>query len=158
MHRAHHSALRGNRPAASGSPKRRGQRSYGEPARRRLTLIRRCRDFGFSIEQVRKLVGLVDQPDRPRVEVREIAAAHLVQVRRKLEELRVPGEQPDGVPVHLRHGMCWWSCGGLQRSPLRRVACAGVRLRLRHHPDDDDQSQIATIEIIFLIGIALSDA
>jgi hypothetical protein len=61
---------------------------YGPAAVRRLTLIRRCRDFGFSIEQVRELVGLVDQPDRPCVEVRDVAARHLAQLREKLAELQ----------------------------------------------------------------------
>lgn len=65
-----------------------GQRSYDEAAIRRLIFIRRCREFGFSIEQVRDLVGLVDEPDRPCAEVRDIAAAHLAQVRQKLEELK----------------------------------------------------------------------
>lgn len=64
-----------------------GQRSYDEATIRRLVFIRRCRDFGFSIEQVRELVGLVDEPDRPCAEVRDIAAAHLAQVQQKLEEL-----------------------------------------------------------------------
>lgn len=65
-----------------------GQRSYDEHTVRRLVFIRRCRDFGFSIEQVRELVGLVDEPNRPCAEVRDIAVAHLAQVRHKLEELR----------------------------------------------------------------------
>lgn len=65
-----------------------GQRSYDEATVRRLVFIRRCRDFGFSIEQVRELVGLVDQPDRPCAEVRDIAAGHLEQVRQKLDELK----------------------------------------------------------------------
>ncbi|MDP9044010.1 MAG: helix-turn-helix domain-containing protein [Pseudomonadota bacterium] len=65
-----------------------GRRVYGDAASRRLTFIRRCRDFGFSIEQVRELVDLVDQPQRPCVEVRDIAAKHLGQVRSKLAELR----------------------------------------------------------------------
>lgn len=65
-----------------------GQRQYDEKTIRRLTFIRRCRDFGFSIDQVRELVGLVDQPDRPCAEVRDIAALHLTQVRGKLEELK----------------------------------------------------------------------
>lgn len=65
-----------------------GQRSYDEATVRRLVFIRRCRDFGFSIEQVRELVGLVDEPDRPCAEVRDIAASHLAQVRQKLEELK----------------------------------------------------------------------
>lgn len=55
---------------------------------RRLTVIRRCRDFGFTIEQVRELVGLVDEPNRDCVEVRDIAQAHLQEVQKKLAELR----------------------------------------------------------------------
>lgn len=65
-----------------------GRRVYGDDAVRRLTFIRRCRDFGFSIEQVRELVGLVDEPDRPCLEVRDIAARHLNQVRERLAELQ----------------------------------------------------------------------
>lgn len=65
-----------------------GQRSYDEAAVRRLVFIRRCRDFGFSIEQVRELLGLVDEPDRPCAEVRDIAADHLAQVRMKLNQLK----------------------------------------------------------------------
>jgi MerR family transcriptional regulator, copper efflux regulator len=65
-----------------------GRRVYGEAAVRRLSFIRRCRDFGFAIEQVRDLIGLVDEPDRPCVEVRDIAATHLASVRRKLAELQ----------------------------------------------------------------------
>jgi MerR family copper efflux transcriptional regulator len=64
------------------------QRHYDNSAIRRLTFIRRCRDFGFTIEQVRKLVGLVDQPNRDCVEVRDIAQVHLQEVQNKLAELR----------------------------------------------------------------------
>ena len=65
-----------------------GRRFYGEGAVRRLTFIRRCRDFGFSIEQVRELVGLVDAPERPCAEVRDVAASHLKALREKLAELQ----------------------------------------------------------------------
>jgi DNA-binding transcriptional MerR regulator len=65
-----------------------GQRHYGDAAVRRLTFIRRCRDFGFSLDHVRELVGLVDHPERPCVEVRDIAAGHLAQVRKKRLELQ----------------------------------------------------------------------
>jgi MerR family copper efflux transcriptional regulator len=64
------------------------QRHYDQAAIRRLTFIRRCRDFGFTIEQVRELVGLVDQPNRDCVEVRDIAQAHLQEVQKKLAELQ----------------------------------------------------------------------
>jgi DNA-binding transcriptional MerR regulator len=62
-----------------------GRRHYGDEAVRRLTFIRRCRDFGFSIEHVRELVDLTDL--RPCVQVRDIAAARLGEVRDKLAEL-----------------------------------------------------------------------
>jgi MerR family copper efflux transcriptional regulator len=65
-----------------------GRRVYDDAAARRLTFIRRCREFGFTIEQVRGLVELVDQPQRPCVEVRDIAAKHLDQVRAKLVDLQ----------------------------------------------------------------------
>ena len=64
------------------------QRHFDESAIRRLTFIRRCRDFGFSLDQVRELVGLVDQPDRDCVEVRDIARVHLQEVQKKLAELQ----------------------------------------------------------------------
>lgn len=65
-----------------------GRRVYSDAAVRRLTFIRRCRDFGFSIDQVRELIGLVDEPQRPCLEVRDIAATHLAQLRAKLAELQ----------------------------------------------------------------------
>jgi Cu(I)-responsive transcriptional regulator len=64
------------------------QRHYDDAALRRLAFIRRCREFGFTIEQVRELVGLVDQPQRDCVEVRDIARAHLQEVQKKLAELQ----------------------------------------------------------------------
>lgn len=65
-----------------------GRRLYGEATVRRLTFIRRCRDFGFPLERVRELVGLVDAPGRPCTEVRELAARHLAQVQERLRELQ----------------------------------------------------------------------
>jgi DNA-binding transcriptional MerR regulator len=65
-----------------------GQRSYDAAAVKRLVFIRRCREFGFSIDQVRELVNLVDHPRSPCDDVRAIAAVHLAEVRRKLDELK----------------------------------------------------------------------
>ena len=65
-----------------------GRRTYDSGAVSRLTFIRRCRDFGFSIEQVRELVGLSDDANRPCSELRDIAAVHLSQLRAKLTELQ----------------------------------------------------------------------
>ena len=65
-----------------------GHRSYGAGDLKRLTFIRRCRDFGFPIEQVRALVALAEAPARDCVEARDLAQANLDAVRGKLRELR----------------------------------------------------------------------
>lgn len=63
------------------------QRRYGDDDVRRLSFIRRCRDFGFSIDQVRTLVSLVQDRSRSCLEARDLAQTHLVEVRAKLREL-----------------------------------------------------------------------
>ena len=65
-----------------------GQRTYGDEDVRRLTFIRRSRDFGFSIEQVRSLVAIVQDRDRSCTEARDIAEGHLAAVRAKMVELK----------------------------------------------------------------------
>jgi DNA-binding transcriptional MerR regulator len=65
-----------------------GQRAYGEEDVKRLTFIRRCRDFGFSIEQVRSLVALVEDRGRSCMDARDLAQEHLAAVRAKLDELK----------------------------------------------------------------------
>jgi DNA-binding transcriptional MerR regulator len=64
------------------------QRVYGDADVKSLTFIRRCREFGFSIEQVRSLVALVQDPASPCVQARDLAQEHLIAVRAKLAELK----------------------------------------------------------------------
>ena len=63
-------------------------RVYGHTDLRRLSFIRRCRDFGFPIKQIRELVALVGSPERDCTAARDLAAVHLSEVGRKLKELR----------------------------------------------------------------------
>jgi len=65
-----------------------GQRTYDETDVGRLTFIKQCRDFGFSIDQVRVLVDLSISTARDCTETRDIAQAHLAEVRAKMVELR----------------------------------------------------------------------
>lgn len=65
-----------------------GQRCYGEEDVRRLTFIRRCRDLGLSIEQVKSLLALAQDRERSCFEARDLARDHLAVVRSKLRELR----------------------------------------------------------------------
>lgn len=66
-----------------------GRRVYGEPGFRQLLFIKRCRDFGFSIEQVRALASLTGSEDRDCYGARDLVQSHLEAVREKLVELKV---------------------------------------------------------------------
>ena len=64
-----------------------GRRLYGPAETRTLAFIRRSRDLGFTLEEVRALLAL-GGPDRaPCAEVHKIASAHLASVRNKLSDL-----------------------------------------------------------------------
>lgn len=62
-------------------------RAYGAGHLNRLSFIRRSRDLGFSLDQVRALLDLADQKDRPCGAVDAIAKAHLAEVERKIADL-----------------------------------------------------------------------
>jgi DNA-binding transcriptional MerR regulator len=65
-----------------------GHRYYRDQDLERLTFIKRCRDFGFPIDQVRSLTNLFEDGDRACVEVRDLAQGQLEQVRAKMAEMR----------------------------------------------------------------------
>jgi MerR family mercuric resistance operon transcriptional regulator len=73
-------------PAPKRSPG--GYRLYDSPHVTRLTLIRRARELGFSLEEVRTMLRLADERERPCAEVRVVAAAHLRDVRTKITDLQ----------------------------------------------------------------------
>ena len=65
-----------------------GQRVYGDADVKQLTFIRRCREFGFSIDQVRSLVALMQDPSRSCLHARDLAHGPLIAIRAKLAELK----------------------------------------------------------------------
>jgi MerR family transcriptional regulator, copper efflux regulator len=65
-----------------------GQRVYSRDDVERLTFIRRCREFDFSIDQVRALVAIVHDPKSSCMDARDMAADHLTVVRAKMRELK----------------------------------------------------------------------
>ena len=64
-----------------------GHRVYGSSDLGRLSFIRRCRAFGFSVAEIRELLA-VSARGTPCAEARDIAAARLQAVRARLLELQ----------------------------------------------------------------------
>lgn len=64
-----------------------GHRVYEASAAELLGFIRRCREFGFTIEQIRSLVSLSRSRGGSCVQARDIAQMHLNGVRAKMLEL-----------------------------------------------------------------------
>ncbi|SFR97234.1 MerR family transcriptional regulator [Sphingomonas jatrophae] len=62
-------------------------RSYGEPELARLSFIRRARDLGFSLDQVRALLSLSDDRGQDCAAIDQIAGEHLRAVDQKLADL-----------------------------------------------------------------------
>lgn len=64
-----------------------GHRMYDGDMLRRLHFIRRCRELGFTLDEVRGLLRLVDGGGYTCGEVKALTTAHLGEVRRKLADL-----------------------------------------------------------------------
>lgn len=62
-------------------------RLYGQAHLERLSFIKRARDLGFSLDQVRDLMRLADDPRGSCAEVDTIVAQHIAAIDRKLADL-----------------------------------------------------------------------
>lgn len=65
-----------------------GHRAYGRAHVERLTFVRRARELGFTLDEVRALLRLAEASDVPCAEVKDLAATHLAEVRTKIADLR----------------------------------------------------------------------
>jgi MerR family mercuric resistance operon transcriptional regulator len=63
-------------------------RLYGEPHRQRLVFIRRARELGFSLDEVRALLGLGSGHDMSCGEVRTLTQHHIAAIRDKVRDLK----------------------------------------------------------------------
>src|SRR5580692_3067052 len=59
-------------------------RTYRNEHMRRLRFIRRCRDLGFTLDQIRDLLRLSSQKDEKCAEVDRITAQHLIGIEQKI--------------------------------------------------------------------------
>ncbi len=65
-----------------------GHRIYAEEHLKRLTFIRRSRELGFTLEEVRGLLRMVDGEHYTCAEVKSLTLDHLKEVRGKLADLK----------------------------------------------------------------------
>lgn len=63
-------------------------RLYGDAHRRRLVFIRRARELGFSLDEVRTLLGLGARHSLSCGEVRMLAQRHIAAIHDKVRDLR----------------------------------------------------------------------
>jgi MerR family mercuric resistance operon transcriptional regulator len=70
-------------------PRRRGSyREYDDDGIAALAFIRRARDLGFTLDEVRALLLLARRGGAACAEARDVAATHLVDVRKRIADLR----------------------------------------------------------------------
>lgn len=65
-----------------------GYRSYDDASVRKLVFVRRSREFGFSIEECRELLGLYQDHERSSAEVKRIASKRLTEIEEKQRALQ----------------------------------------------------------------------
>jgi MerR family mercuric resistance operon transcriptional regulator len=64
-----------------------GRRVYGPAEKRTLAFIRRSRELGFTLEEIRALLALGGPERASCADVHKIASTHLANVRNKLSDL-----------------------------------------------------------------------
>lgn len=65
-----------------------GHRAYYATHERRLRFVLRARELDFSLDEIRELLRLAEERERPCAEALTVAAAHLADVRSKIADLK----------------------------------------------------------------------
>lgn len=79
-------------------------RAYGTAHLERLSFVRRARDLGFTLDQVRELLRLADERSRPCGAVDRVAREHLEEVERKIADLEALRRELQSLIGQCRHG------------------------------------------------------
>jgi len=65
-----------------------GNRQYTHDQLKRLSFVKRCRGLGFNLDDIRALLEMVDRDDFTCAQIHGMTISHLVNVDKKLAELR----------------------------------------------------------------------
>ncbi len=72
-------------------------RDYSQPHLARLSFVRRARDLGFTLDQIRALLTLADDRDQSCGAVDIVARDHLSQIDRKIADLQALRRELDEI-------------------------------------------------------------
>jgi MerR family mercuric resistance operon transcriptional regulator len=71
----------------------------------RLGFVRRARELGFTIDEIKALLRLAEDRGRPCEEAREVAASHLQDVRAKIADLQAMEQVLSGMVERCAGGI-----------------------------------------------------
>jgi Cu(I)-responsive transcriptional regulator len=80
------------------------QRIYGTAHMKRLAFIRHARELGFSLDAIRDLLSLADDPNQPCDAADAIATAQLAQVSRRLSQLQALKDELERMVARCQGG------------------------------------------------------
>lgn len=81
-----------------------GHRLYDGEDQKRLTFIRHARDLGFSIEAIRELLSLSDNPQTSCERADDIASRRLEEVEQRLKRLNALKKELKRMVAECGHG------------------------------------------------------
>lgn len=81
-----------------------GHRLYDREDQKRLTFIRHARDLGFSIEAIRELLSLSDNPQTSCERADDIAGRRLEEVEQRLKRLQALKKELKRMVAECGHG------------------------------------------------------
>lgn len=79
-------------------------RAYTPEHLGRLSFIRRARDLGFTLDQIRALLGLADHKDNDCCAVDSLARDHLTDIDRKIADLKALRRELNDLLGQCRQG------------------------------------------------------
>ncbi len=80
-----------------------GYRRYGERELHTLRFIRRARDLGFGIEEIRSLLALWQDRARASRDVKKLAQRHAADLQRRIDEMEAMRRTLEALAAHC-HG------------------------------------------------------